>query len=270
MAQELWLEKLDQGDREAAWDQLIGRYHRLILASVRHYAEGYDEVMDLFAHVCESLRANDLARLRNYAAIPQGRVRFSTWLVAVVRNLVIDWFRHRHGRKQLDKVVTELPVVQREAFRSVFVEGRSLAEAYETIRMSGVCSVTYHEFLQALVAAQRAVSEKRPSRLPTELAPGAARALVRFELQEAGGVDPPDAGLMETDTRHWLQQGLEAVPLEDRLALQLYVIDGLSAGEVAGLLGWKDAKTAYNHIYRSLSTIRRFLRERGIQQTDLA
>lgn len=270
VARELWLEKLDQGDREAAWDQLIGQYHRLILASVRHYAEGYDEVMDLFAHVCESLRANDFARLRKYAAIPQGRVRFSTWLVAVVRNLVIDWFRHRHGRKQLDTVVAELPPVQREAFRSVFLEGRSLAEAYETTRTSGACSVTYHEFLRALVAAQRTVSAKRPGRLPTELAPGAARALVCFELQDAGSVDPPGAGLVESDMRRWLQQALEAVPLEDRIALQLYVIEGLSAGEVAELLGWRNAKTAYNRIYRSLSAVRGFLRGRGIQQSDLA
>jgi DNA-directed RNA polymerase specialized sigma24 family protein len=133
MSGEPWLVKLRQGETEAAWDLLIERYHRLIAATVRHFVEGYDEVMDLFAYVCESLRADDPARLRKYAGLPEGRVRFSTWLVAVVRNLVIDWFRHLNGRKRLSKLVQELPPAQRAAFEKVYVGGLSPREAYDSV-----------------------------------------------------------------------------------------------------------------------------------------
>jgi len=48
--------------------------------------------MDVFARVCEALRENDFNRLRRCAArVDPGRP-FSTWLVAVVHNLTIDWF----------------------------------------------------------------------------------------------------------------------------------------------------------------------------------
>ncbi len=62
-----WVAELQQGRPEAAWDLLITRYRRLIFAAIRHYAQDYDDVMDVFARVCEALREDDLRRLRTYA-----------------------------------------------------------------------------------------------------------------------------------------------------------------------------------------------------------
>ncbi len=78
---EPWLSKLHEGDVEGAWDCFIERYRRLIFATIRHYAEDYDDVMDIFAWVCESLRQDDLARLRRYPQQKTHSARFSTWLV---------------------------------------------------------------------------------------------------------------------------------------------------------------------------------------------
>ena len=61
MAREPWLASLELGEHEAAWDEFIHRYHRLIFSTVSHYAEGYDEVMDLFAHACDALSADNMA-----------------------------------------------------------------------------------------------------------------------------------------------------------------------------------------------------------------
>src|SRR2546428_8323309 len=100
---EPWLANLRAGDLEAAWDLFLDRHQRLILGTVRHYVQDYDDVMDVYARVCESLRAERLSRLRRYAEKPAGShtALFSHWLVAVLRNLIIDWFRQRDGRKQL-------------------------------------------------------------------------------------------------------------------------------------------------------------------------
>ena len=91
--------------------------------------------------------------------------------MAVVRNLVVDWFRHRDGRRRLRKVVAELPPLQREAFQQVYVEGHWAAETHEITKTNSDRNLTFSCFLRALRDAQRTVSEKRPSRLLTELGP---------------------------------------------------------------------------------------------------
>jgi hypothetical protein len=61
-----WVTKLHEGNPEAAWDLFVEQYRRLIFAAIRHYAEDYDDVMDVFARICEALREDDLKRLRHY------------------------------------------------------------------------------------------------------------------------------------------------------------------------------------------------------------
>lgn len=99
-----WAAELERGSPEAAWDLFLTRYRRLLFAAIRHYAQDYDDVMDVFTRVCETLREDDLRRLRVYAEQPEHRARFSTWLVTVVRHITIDWFRHRDGRHRLSAV----------------------------------------------------------------------------------------------------------------------------------------------------------------------
>lgn len=274
MPREPWLEKLIQGETEAAWDLLIDRYHRLIAATVRHFVEGYDDVMDLFAYVCESLRANDLARLRKYAALPEGRVRFSTWLVAVVRNLVIDWFRQRNGRKRLSKLVLELPPAQREAFEKVYVDGLSPAEAYEVARTRSGGGGSFGEFLNELANAQRALESRRPGALLLELGgnrrhPRIEELKANREAETTAPAEALDQRLLQDELLDRLGPALEALSAEDRVALQLYVVEGLPAEDVARLVGWESAKTVYNHVYRSLSAVRDHVMQAGLRDEDL-
>src|SRR5438034_10539767 len=71
-----WAAELVSGRPDAAWDAFVDRYRRLIFAAIRHYAQDYDDVMDVFARVCEALREDDLRRLRTYVAQPDHRARF--------------------------------------------------------------------------------------------------------------------------------------------------------------------------------------------------
>src|SRR5437762_14331769 len=110
-----WVVELQGGRPDAAWDRFLERYRRLIFAAIRHYVQDYDDVMDVFARVCEALRVDRFARLRRYADKPPNShtARFSTWLVAVLRNLIIEWFRMRDGRKQLSNAARALTPLQR-------------------------------------------------------------------------------------------------------------------------------------------------------------
>src|SRR5881396_1428954 len=166
-----WVAELRAGRPDPAWDRFLDRYRRLIFSAIRHYAEDYDDVMDVFAQVCEALRANDLRRLRSYVDQPDHRARFSTWLVTVVRHLTIDWFRHRDGRRRLSAVAERLPPLRRRIFELVFLDQRSHVEAYELIHAGDAASLTFREFLSELRATYHAVATGRRGQILRDLAP---------------------------------------------------------------------------------------------------
>jgi hypothetical protein len=62
---EPWGTELERSRYDAAWDLFLDRYRRLIFSAIRHYAQDYDDVMDVFACVCEALREDELRRVRS-------------------------------------------------------------------------------------------------------------------------------------------------------------------------------------------------------------
>lgn len=254
---EPWIGPLEAGDPEAAWDLFIKRYRRLIFGAIRRYTGEPDDVMDVFARVCEALRENDFTRLRRCATRVDPDRPFSTWLVAVVHNLTIDWFRHRDGRPRLSAIAATLPGLQQRIFEYVFLEQHSHVEAYELLCSRGA-SLSFGEFLKELNATYAAVTAGRRGRVTGELA-----------IPPPESPDPPtDPGeLAEQQTL--LARALEALPPDDRLAVQLYVVDEMPAEQVARALGYPSAKTVYNRVYRALAVIRASLERAGIRGGDL-
>jgi len=259
---EPWLAKMRAGDVEAAWDLFLDRHQRLILATVRHYVQDYDDVMDVYAQVCDALHAERLSRLRHYAEKPAGShtALFSTWLVAVLRNLIIDWFRHRDGRKQLSAAAQALPDRQRRICELVFLGGRSHVEAYEVLISRDEPGFTFAEFLKDLAATYRALSAGRRGFLAADLA--GTLSLTVEDIPEGESEPPP-----ERDTR--IVEALRALPTDTQVAVQLFVLEELPAARVATLVGWPNAKAVYNRVRRALAEIRAALERQGIRQEDL-
>jgi len=254
-----WLLPLQQGRIEVAWDAFLTRYRRLIFATIRHYTQDYDDGMDLFAHVCERLRADEMRRLRARAEDPAPRAQFSTWLVAVVRHIVVDWFRHRDGRRRLSTLVEGLTPLQRRIFELVFFEQRSHLETFELISSRDFPEVSFREFLVELRETYRIVGRGR-GRL----------------MRELGGTplpapqdDDPSNPTEEAERHEKLQQALSALAFQDRLAIELYLLEEVPAEQVAQILGLPNAKAVYNRVYRALADLRTWLGEAGIRRGDL-
>jgi len=188
---ELWLSEIDAGRYETAWDIIAERYSRLILATIRRLVRDEDDVMDVFSDVCQALSEKELARIRRFVDEPR-RARFSTWLVAVVRNMTIDWLRKR-----------EAP--------------------------------------------------RRPA----------------LGLINDVAVPAIDAAA-EADTARRLADALAGFPPAHRLALELFVIEGMPAGQVAHTVGWPNAKAVYNNVYRMLDALRVRLERAGIGSEDIS
>jgi len=249
---------LEAGYPEAAWDLFMHRYRRLIFGAIRHYTEERDDVMDVFAHVCEALRKDDFGRLRRCAEhVDPGRP-FSTWLVAVVHNLTIDWFRHRNGRPRLSTIAAALPPLQQRIFEYVFVDQRSHVEAYELLCSRDGASLSFREFLKELSATYAVATAGRRGPLAAALA-----------IPPPSGADLPTDPAVAAEQHALLTRALLALSPDDRLAVQLYVVDDMPAAQVARALGYPNIKTVYNRVYRALAAIRVCLEQAGIRGGDL-
>jgi RNA polymerase sigma factor (sigma-70 family) len=259
-----WVAELQRGGSDRAWDLFLDRYRRLVFAAIRHYAQDYDDVMDVFAQVCETLREDDLRRLRVYVGQPDHSARFSTWLVTVVRHLTIDWFRHRDGRRRLSKVAEGLPALRRRIFEHVFLDQRSHVEAYELIRARELPALSFREFLAELRATYRAVTDGRRGRLLRELGPAPA-APPPAAASEPIGPTATDAA----EQSQIVERALSTLGPEDRLIVELYVLEELPAETVAKVLGLANPKAVYNRAYRALAAVREQLERAGVRRGDL-
>jgi RNA polymerase sigma factor (sigma-70 family) len=83
-------------EREASWEAFVGEFSRLIHLAARRSARGYDDVMDRYAFILESVRRDDCKRLRGF--VEGGRSSFGTWLVVVSSRLCVDYHRTKYGR----------------------------------------------------------------------------------------------------------------------------------------------------------------------------
>ncbi len=262
-----WIDELRANKLEVAWDLFLERYRRLVFAAIRHYAQDYDDVMDVFARVCDALRTDDMRRLRSYVDQPSHRARFSTWLVTVVRHLTVDWFRHRDGRRRLSTVAAALPAVQRRIFEYVFLEQRSHIEAYELIRARDASALSFNEFLAELRATYRAVTDGRRGRVLQDLGPKVAE---REDVSNVPSLLPQASSAADAaEQSRIVEEALGSLAPEDRLAVELYVVEDLPAEAVAKVLGLTSPKAAYNRVYRALAALRERLERAGVRREDV-
>jgi RNA polymerase sigma factor (sigma-70 family) len=252
-----WRARLDEGDSVAAWDIFIEQYRRLIFATIKQLARDHDDILDVFARVCEALRADDLARLRRYAESSGERARFSTWLVTVVRNQTIDWLRHRDGRPRISAPSTLSPI-QKQIFEHI-ANGHSHVEVYEMISSRDASHMRFGVFLREVREMYRALRTSHSSIVREQV--------VMVPLGDAAVPCREPAPVSEAKER--IARALETLPPDERLALQLFVVDEMPASEVARTVGWLNAKAVYNRIYRVLDKLREGFEHQGIGRDDL-
>ena len=255
---EPWVAPLQSGHYDAAWDAFIGRYRRVIFAAIRHYAQDYDDVMEIFAHVCEALRDDDFRRLKSYVSQPNHNARFSTWLVTVVRHLTVDWFRQRDGRRRLPALAEQLPPVQRHIFVYVFVENRSHIEAYEMLKTRDAPGMSYREFQSELREVYKAATKNRRGAILPDL--------IQLPPSQTDETDVEAEDYAERAA--WVERGLASLTPEERMAVELYVMEELPAGDVARIVGLPNAKAVYNRVYRALATLRGHLEGAAVSRED--
>jgi len=89
---------VDSSSRQAAWEDLIARHTRLLLAVSRSFNGGHDEAMERYTYILDKLREDDFRRLRTFDE--NSGARFSTWLTVAARRLCLDHLRALYGRQR--------------------------------------------------------------------------------------------------------------------------------------------------------------------------
>lgn len=250
---EPWLDSLSDGDSEAAWNGFHGRYRRLILATIRRLVHDPDDLMDVYASVCAAFVADDCARLRRYSPGGSGASGAGTWVVAVVRNLTVDWLRKEHGRPRLT-VPSSLSPLQQAIYSAICIEGHSPTVAYELVKARRPDIGSFHEFLRVVRETHR--TAPCPQGVP-----------LRRTAPEPVPSPADEAETSEAALR--VRAELSTLPPDLRLAIELYVVEQLPAADVARLVGWPNAKAVYNRVTRALAQLRARLGQAGIGKGDL-
>jgi DNA-directed RNA polymerase specialized sigma24 family protein len=65
-----------------------------------------------------------------------------------------------------------------------------------------------------------------------------------------------------------INAALQTLPPDERLAVQLFVVDGIPAASVAKIVGWPNSKTVYNRVSRAVARLRPELERLGIDPED--
>lgn len=275
MSEERLLHLLGEDDCQA-WQFFVTTYSRLVLRIVGHFVTDYDDRMEAFLFVCQGLAANHLKRLKAFKKDPEAPCKFSTWLVPVVRNLVIDWFRHRKGRKRISKAVAALPAPAQWVFRYCFQLGYTPGEALELIQERHAPSFRFAEVRAAMDQIREALggakvwevlqaSQRGAPMLPAESGAGEEE---RAGIEIADEQPLPDTQADRKRLRAVLHRLIDGLPVQEKLLLRLRFDEGLSPAEIAGLLHYPDVRVVYQGIRQAVHHLRTGLLKEGWKFDD--
>ena len=260
-------------DAERAWDLFLREYVSLVLQVIRLFERDADRADDCFLFVCEQLRRDDLGRLRRFAA--DGPASFETWLRAVVRNLCLDWRRHRDHRYRLPRSIARLPELEREAFRCVHQRGLSEAETFHTL-VASFPTLTRSQLADALTCVERGLDGRRNWLLLTRRP--RLESFVR-RCRESGSMviddEPPDTRVdlersaEEHETLAELAAALDELAPADRLLVRMRFAHGLALEEIARLTGRGNAVAVQRALARTVAALRERMTARGAGEVSV-
>jgi RNA polymerase sigma factor (sigma-70 family) len=252
------LERLSTGRVDVAWGEFLTQYSPLIKHVVRRHGLDDDRASECFIHVCGALSDDGFRRLLSFR--PDGPARFKTWLMAVVANLCVDWRRKEQGRTRSPLCVSQLPELEQQVYRCIYVRRMSRAQCVEALvpqfpELTGATVSAINARLFALLTPQQRwqLSLRPSAQMPVVSGAGPEDDDPPRQLATP---DPgPDDLAEELQEQRLLQDALSRLPAEQRLLLRLRYEQGLTLAEVARLTGQPDLFRANRRIQAALDTL---------------
>jgi RNA polymerase sigma factor (sigma-70 family) len=240
---------------ESAWSAFLQAYSEIIYAVIHSIAHDPDHAGDCFLFVCQKLSDKNFRRL--CAFTPNGRARFTTWLRAVVRNLSLDWYRSKFGRRRTFRSLQSLEALDQQIFHAVFQRHLTIHEAWRHISSAGI-TVSVGEVEKRASAIRQMLNSRQLWLLSTtSAAPAVSEGFEDAATEEIADSSPdPEALAVLRQTHEKLSQYFRELSVEDRLVLRLRFEENLGLREISALLGLRDAQTVDRRIRDAIARLR--------------
>lgn len=290
------VELVVEGD-DSAWHEFVERFSNLIFSLLWRYSNGdQDQCSDLYLYVIEGLHQTNetgetFYRLRRYLASVaqyQGKGRLTTWLGRVTQNLVSDYFREQEGRKTLPRAIQRLELTDQRIFKLLYWDCLSERQAWATLdaELGGYAREAFDAAVEQINRCLKTCNRwsifseviRRTPALPIHPVVGdGEEGGQTVQIADADPSSKPDesalAKLDQTQAKamgHRLLQIIQALDEEKRCLLVCRFKHGMTAGQIAKLLGRKDDKRIYVEIDRLKEHLKQALRKAGFDWEKIA
>lgn len=258
---------LSARNADETWGTFLDEQASLILQVVHIFERDEDQVQDCFLFVCERLRRDDMRRIRRFREA--GTASFATWLRAVVRNLCLDWRRHRDGRFRLPRAIARLPELEQEVFRSIHLRALSENETFHSVAALWP-ALTRDQFAEAVARVGRSLEGRsswlllvrRPRLQSLSAPPGSDPAEAETGLVDPGADPERDAAAREDLGA--LKDALGRLTPRLRLLVRLRYVQELPLEEIARLAGLSGASQVERQLQEALELLRSRMGARGM------
>ena len=269
-----WHPALLAEDHERAWDEFLNGHSPLILQVVHLFERDQDRIEDCFVFVCERLKRNNLRRIRQFDI--QGAATFATWLRAVVRNLCLDWRRHRFGRPRLFRSISRLPELDQEVFRCIYHRRLRENETFHTVRAL-YPSLTRGKFTDSMIRINKCLSHhqswllvSRNPRLESISASSSDPDAADRDIELPDREPNPETHSARQESLTALRKAMSDLPPQQRLLLRLRFEQELSLEQIAHLTQLSSPLTVQRIIQKAIATIREQLITEGITSVSVS
>ena len=114
---------------------------------------------ECYVYVIDSLKADNFKRLRAF----KGKSSLNTYLYALINSLVIDFRRKQYGRRRIPVGVAKLGKWAETVYRFVCWQKFTFDDAYDFLRIDGLYTGSYIEFLKETEPIRKAPCRENPA-----------------------------------------------------------------------------------------------------------
>ena len=250
-----------------AWQTFIEIYSPCIRKAIERHVKDPELASDLYVNLLEKLKTSKLGRF-------DSRSSLSTWLFVVARNHCRDFYRSTNGVRHLLTALKGLGDAERRFFKLHYIQGLSLQETFESMRLEAGGSISYLDIFDYRETIKSAIAAKhlgrlldrllRPESELMTLAPGGADSSPdRAEMLESACLSPEtyiDGKNLRIAVDN-LRSAILRLPHRDQLVLKLRFEHKRSAREISEILDLGSEKRVYRRLEKLYGELRCMLRE---------
>jgi RNA polymerase sigma factor (sigma-70 family) len=114
---------------------------------------------ECYLYVIDSLKADNFKRLRAF----KGKSKLNTYLYALINSLVIDFRRKKYGRRRIPAGVAKIGKWAEAVYRFVCWQKFTFDDAYDFLRIDGLYSRSYIDFIKDIELIKKAPCRENPA-----------------------------------------------------------------------------------------------------------